>query len=612
MKIPNLIPAKKTHLVPILCITVSLLAGWLLTANNSRHTTGEKVSDGDVSQEAGETAAQTKSAGGSTKHANTDDTVPARAESQSAASSQAISTATPPEDYLYDGQRREGDEIIASDGTRYPNRRYDTLLTPNDPYGEQWWTDAISLPETWDIGAGSNDTLLAIIDTGFSLNHQEFSGRMYQNSLEIGTTSEEATSILNCTDQGLSMDMSCNLIDDGGDGIVDNESGPTDRENPSRLNCNDRGLVLDKSCNMIDDSGNGLIDDVTGWDFVSFHPSVEAGKQNPDGPGTDHGTLVAGVTAATGNNGVGIAGVDWYTTILPIQSINDDGYGDSLSVGRSIRYAAQQGADVINLSLGTPSNDPYIRTAIRYAIEAGSIVVAASGNDGCECTFYPAAFPEVVAVGAINQSEEKASFSNWGAHLDILAPGTSMITPVWNGSSTSSYVSGVAGTSVAAPVVSGLLTLARSHQPDATWAELIGVMNQTTDRVLLADQPRTIQAGYGTADAISFMRRIITPATVAQSTRFLLSGATTTLHSNRMYQCDIGQPGGTPFYRLVQNNSVRYSVNELYRETLQSSGWSSQLFAHLCAGLPGDNVTDVRLINPVREFDDSSLKTSLD
>ncbi|CAN5713060.1 hypothetical protein BH23PAT2_BH23PAT2_08430 [soil metagenome] len=612
MKISNLIPAKKTYLVPILCITVGLLAGWLLTANNSQHKTGGKVSEGNVSQEDREAVAGSEPSGGSTKHSNTDETGTAHVESQSVASSQAITIDTLPENYPYDGERREGDEIVAKDGRRYPNRRYNTLLTPNDPYATQWWTDAISLPAMWDIGAGSNDTILAVIDTGFSLNHQEFSGRMYQNALEVGATSEKAPSILNCTDRELLMDRSCNLIDDDGDGIVDNESGPTDRENPSRLNCNDRGLALDKSCNMIDDSGNELIDDVTGWDFVSFHPSVEGGKQNPDGPGTKHGTIVAGVAAASGNNGIGIAGVDWYTTILPIQSINDDGYGDSLSVGRSIRYAAQQGADVINLSLGTPSNDPYIRTAIRYAIETGSIVVAASGNDGCECTFYPAAFPEVLAVGAINQSEEKASFSNWGSHLDILAPGTSMTTPVWNGLSTSSYVSGVAGTSVAAPVVSGLLTLARSHQPDASWTELIGVMNQTTDRALLGSQPRTTQAGYGTTDAISFMRRITTPAIVAQSTRFLLSGTATTLHSSRMYQCDIGQPGGTPLYRLVQNNSVRYSVNELYRETLRSSGWSSQLFAHLCAGLPRDNVTDVRLINPAREFDNSSLKTILD
>ncbi|HSH55209.1 MAG TPA: S8 family serine peptidase, partial [Candidatus Limnocylindrales bacterium] len=349
--------------------------------------------------------------------------------------------------------------IVYIDEKPYPLRTYKPLVLPNDPSADQWWVTQTGLDKAWDIPRGSGETVLAIIDTGFGLKHEEFANRWHTNSGESGITATEDPSSLNCTGRSLPISAACNLIDDNGDSVVDNETGTAIYENPSRLNCTDQGKLLDKSCNRVDDEGNGFVDDTTGWDFINYDNSVQAGELNPTGSGTTHGTLVAGVAAATGNNAKGIAGVDWGTKIMPLQALDDDSYGDTRSVGRAINYAVKQGVDVISLSLGSDSPDPYVETAVQAATAAGILVLAASGNDGCDCISYPARYSEVIAVGALNTSSLPASFSSFGAGLDILAPGTSITTSTWsNTNPTSAYASGVSGTSFATPLAAGLAT----------------------------------------------------------------------------------------------------------------------------------------------------------
>ncbi len=216
---------------------------------------------------------------------------------------------------------------------------------------------------------------------------------------ETGPTTSEAASDLNCTGRGLPISKACNNIDDDQDGINDNETGATTVENPSFLNCSARGLSLNKNCNRIDDDANGFIDDSNGWDFDSGDPSVQAGERDPASASAFHGTSTAGTAAATANNGKGIAGVSWGAKILPLQALGDTGNGNTLSVARAVRYAADQGVNVINLSLGNSQEDSYLRSAIQYAIGKGAVVVASAGNDGCDCVIYPARYKEVVAVG---------------------------------------------------------------------------------------------------------------------------------------------------------------------------------------------------------------------
>lgn len=500
-------------------------------------------------------------------------------------------------------------EVIAN-GKSYPNRKYTTFIVPNDPLSNQWWVAPNGMNTVWDLPAGAYQTKVAVIDTGFALAHQEFVGRWVTNSGESGATTQEAPSKLNCTDQGKPIDKSCNLIDDDFDGVVDNESGATTDQNPSKLNCTDQSKTLDKSCNNIDDDGNGYVDDVTGWDFSNGDANVQAGELNPNGSSITHGTMTSGVLGANGNNGVGIAGVNWQTKILPLEALDDNGYGDSYTVGQAVYYATNQGADVISISLGTNADDPYLRDAIHYALDHGSIVVAASGNSGCNCISYPANYPEVIAVGAISSSGSVASFSNYGPNLDILAPGQGIYAPSFSSANpTSLYASNVAGTSFSTPFVSGLLAYGKSLQPNAKWEEIIGAMFENSNKTGLSySAPRTDTLGFGVSMANNMLSRLNTPTTFSQ--RYQVNDIDL-LGSKLAYQCSSNQIASTRLYELTKAGQYRYTANMRELSKAISTGWSTNQIAYTCMGLPTDTVSNVRAFNLLQELHNGSLKTSL-
>ena len=504
------------------------------------------------------------------------------------------------------GVSKSNDKVITKDGQEYPLRIYKPLVTPNDPSYNQWWVASNQMKNVWDIPAGSYQTKIAVIDTGFVLNHQEFNGRWAINSGEDGFTLNENPSVLNCTDQSRSLNRSCNLIDDNFDGIVDNESGSTSIENPSDLNCSDQGIAINKRCNNIDDDGNGYIDDVTGWDFSNFDASVQAGEVNPNGSGTTHGTAVAGVLGATGNNGVGIAGVNWHTKILPIQALDDDSYGDTYTVSESIRYAADQDADIISISLGTSYNDPYLRQAMHYAIDKGSIIVAASGNDGCNCISYPANYPEVIAVGALAPNGNPASFSSYGANLDIIAPGQSITTPTFSASNQTSAYTVTSGTSFATPFTAGLLGLGKMSQPNAEWEEIIGAMFENADkRNLTTANPRSNTLGYGIVKSKNMLDRLRNPFTTKLRHQF--NGAEVA-GSERIYQCTGSTLASLPYFELKKSGIYRYTADLRELSKAVNSGWSSRQVFSTCIGLPTDNIDSLKIINIPREILNRNLK----
>ncbi|MDD3958336.1 MAG: S8 family serine peptidase, partial [Candidatus Izemoplasmatales bacterium] len=160
-----------------------------------------------------------------------------------------------------------------------------------------------------------------------------------------------------------------------------------------------------------------------------------------------HGTMVAGVIGAIKGNDKGIAGITQNTTLLVIKANNDgeNAFRDS-SIIEGIYYAVEQGADVINISLGGPSNNALTANAIAYAMEHGVPVVCASGNDGSDALVYPAGFPLALAISAVNEQALLAEFSNYGSHIDLSAPGDEIITTVMNNGTAT-----VSGTSFAAP-----------------------------------------------------------------------------------------------------------------------------------------------------------------
>ncbi|CDQ19163.1 thermitase Serine peptidase. MEROPS family S08A [Halobacillus karajensis] len=172
----------------------------------------------------------------------------------------------------------------------------------------------------------------------------------------------------------------------------------------------------------------------------------------------NHGTHVAGTAAAITNNGSGVAGMAPNTSILAVRALDANGSGSLYDIADAIRYSADEGAEVINLSLGCDCDTQTLENAVNYAWNKGSVVIAAAGNDGVSTTFEPASYDNVIAVGAVDSNNNKASFSNYGTWVDVTAPGVDIASTVPNGGY--AYMS---GTSMASPHVAGLAGLLASQ-----------------------------------------------------------------------------------------------------------------------------------------------------
>jgi subtilisin family serine protease len=226
---------------------------------------------------------------------------------------------------------------------------------------------------------------------------------------------------------------------------------------------------------------------VQGHDYADNLPEGDP-DPSPEGSGPNeaHGTMVAGVIAAADND-VGIAGVAPEARILNMRAC-ENGTCRSGPIANSIYYAVDAGADVINLSLGSPDNGDFpIEAAIDYARARNVLVVAAAGNDGANMDELPDGqiiipaglpHPNILAVGASTDRDRIAEFSNWGPSLDLFAPGVNIYTTA--GVGLPDYVP-VDGTSFSAPIVSGVAALLLSHDPGIGYAELIARMTSFTD-----------------------------------------------------------------------------------------------------------------------------------
>jgi thermitase len=196
-----------------------------------------------------------------------------------------------------------------------------------------------------------------------------------------------------------------------------------------------------------------------GYDFV-----------NHDGNAADdngHGTMAAGVIGATANNRVGIAGICWLCRILPVKVLGAGGSGSYSDIAEGIRYAADRGADIVNLSLGGRSDSRLLREAVAYAAGKGALVLAAAGNENSSAPHYPAAIPSVVAVGGSTAGEGRYPWSNHGGWVDLAAPGCN---PAQTNRGT---LAQFCGTSSATPFAAGVAALLASTTPQPS-AAVIG------------------------------------------------------------------------------------------------------------------------------------------
>ncbi len=312
-----------------------------------------------------------------------------------------------------------------------PDYRVRIATIPDDPqFSDQWdmhntgqlggTVDAdIDAPDAWDLSTGTGSTIVAVIDTGVDYLHPDLAPNLWTNPGEIP-----------------------------GDGI--------------------------------DNDNNGYVDDIHGYDFF-----------NDDSDPLDdhgHGTHVAGTIGAEGNNATGVAGINWGVQIMAVKFLGADGSGSTSDAISAVRYAVDNGAQISNNSWG---GDPYSQAmydAIRDARDEGHIFVAAAGNgnfiglgvDNDATPFYPASYDleNIVAVAATDRNDQTAVFSNYGsASVDIGAPGVDILSTTRGGGYGLS-----SGTSMAAPHVTGALSLVRDFDPTLSPQEII-------DRVLFSADP---------------------------------------------------------------------------------------------------------------------------
>lgn len=327
----------------------------------------------------------------------------------------------------------------------YRNKVY-AALTSNDVYlNKQWYLRKIKAPEAWSIGHEASQVVIAVLDSGIDIEHPDLKSNIWRN----------------------------------------------DREIPDNKN---------------DDDGNGFIDDVNGWNFVGgdndIGPSFEKGYTAD----VLHGTIVAGIIAAQGNNASGVSGVAWSAQIMPIKVLADNGEGSVSSVIQAIDYAILNKAQIINLSFVGSEYSQGLAEAIERAYNAGIIIVAAAGNDAQQKDelsldkkpLYPVCMNgrwsdnQVIGVSATDAIDQKTAFSGFGRNcIDISAPGISVFSAsVYSPThqlgldTLDKYYDGYwSGTSVAAPMVSGAIALIKSTNPNLSRREIIEVLLDNTDPI---------------------------------------------------------------------------------------------------------------------------------
>ncbi|MBI5794303.1 S8 family serine peptidase [Candidatus Uhrbacteria bacterium] len=317
-----------------------------------------------------------------------------------------------------------------------------SALTPDDEYlDDQWYLKNINAEDAWDLSTGDDEVIVAVLDTGVDLDHPDLQDNIWENDGEVPGNGK-------------------------------------------------------------DDDHNGFIDDVHGWDFVD-----DEGDPTPnldgsfDSDAVSHATIIAGIIGAVGNNGDGIAGVNWNVKIMSVRILDSDGIGDSDLAREGVAYATANGADVINLSFTGFDVDPQLRDALREAYEAGIVVVAAMGNtadgglDIDETPIYPACYGEhaqedwILGVAATTVDDTKADFSNYGSTCtDISAPGEDIFSTVYQDDTVPEFAQGFyqdgwSGTSMAAPMVSGAAALLRATYPTLTPDEIKTILRLSADPV---------------------------------------------------------------------------------------------------------------------------------
>ena len=328
-----------------------------------------------------------------------------------------------------------------------PDYIFQASIIPSDTYfNNQWYLQKIKATLAWNETRESPEAVIAILDSGVQIDHPDLKDNIWTNKKEIAG-------------------------------------------------------------NGIDDDKNGFIDDVNGWDFINNLP--DPAPKFKDGfteEGILHGTIIAGIAAASGNNAAGISGVTWKAQLMPLKVLDDKGEGGSSKVIKAIDYAVVNGANIINLSFVGFGYSKSLDEAIKRAYDAGVMVAAAGGNELKQgegnnldaSPMYPVCLDgsdgenRVIGVVAVDTLDQKAPFSGFGGEcIDIAAPGVSIFSTVVYSPQNyildrpfDKYYDGYwSGTSVTVPMISASLALIESANPSLTRNEIIKVLFDSADDI---------------------------------------------------------------------------------------------------------------------------------
>jgi subtilisin family serine protease len=344
-----------------------------------------------------------------------------------------------------------------------PNFLIKSLLVPDDPYyhssgtwgqsyDDLWGIKKIQCEGAWDVTTGSQDVIVAVVDTGIDYNHEDLVQNIWINTGEIPD-------------------------------------------------------------NGIDDDGNGFIDDIRGYDFCTYGGKP---RDNDPMDGRGHGTHCAGTIAAVTDNTMGVAAISWHSKLMAVQGLDETGTGWDTDLAEAVIYAADNGASVINCSWGAEGWDAsqVMKDAMGHAYDLNCVIVAAAGNFNAKALmFFPANMKEVITISAFDDNDIRASFSNWGIKIDVAAPGVDILSCLAAGSYYEQhYQSSIVGekyirlngTSMAAPHVSGLSALILSNYPEFSNEQVRQVLRISADDVSGAGWDE--DSGYGRINATQAMQ----------------------------------------------------------------------------------------------------------
>lgn len=383
-----------------------------------------------------------------------------------------------------------------------------TSLIPNDYTTAQWNLAAINAPNAWDITTGDTNIVIAIVDDAVRLSHEDLQANLWTNFNEIPN-------------------------------------------------------------NGIDDDLNGYVDDIHGYDVANY-------DNNPAPPSTatnghfSHGTHCAGIATGTTNNGIGMASIGYHCRLMAVKTKRDASLGSSLQAALSgMEYAIAAGANVVSMSFGSYRGSATYQLLIDYGTAQGIVFVAAAGNDHSTAPMYPASYRHVISVGATQLGDAKAGFSNYGATIDVMAPGQGIYSCLAGGDQAYGTLS---GTSMACPLVAGLVGLMLSKNKELPPAVIEQCLKSTCDNIDAANVSYIGNLGAGRINARAALDCL--PGIHADFTTEhpqVCIGATVNFidqSTNSPTTWNWTFSGGTPSTSTAQNPAVTYAANGNYAVTL--------------------------------------------